>query len=135
MQLLGLIRGVRPNAQGYGMTINGVAPNMTWTKLMPPALAGMVVSAGLPMSSSYHVGLAVVFSAVAQQNGAVEVYGKDSASATMTAGRWNGRVIFATGDQYVEMEETLAASRELWMGKYVSHLMRRQQAVTDLRGM
>lgn len=133
--LIGLIRGLRPMAGMYGMTINGVAPGTTMSKLLPRDIAAMVQAAGLPISSAYHVGLAVVYSAVAQQPHAVAAYGKDDPAKTSSPGRWNGRIILTVEDRYTEIEEAHAALRPQWFGAKNSEIMAQQQKSTDMREM
>lgn len=89
------------------------------------------MAAGLPVSTAHFVGLAVVYSAVAQQTHAVEPYGKDSDETR--AGRWNGRTILTLGDTYTELEEPIAKLRPVWFGEQNTILTRKQQAATDFR--
>lgn len=71
--------------------INSVAPAITIPRLLPQNLAIPLIAAGLLVSSAYFVGLAVVYSAVAKQDGQVEVYGKDK--GVDTPGRWNRKSV------------------------------------------
>lgn len=89
------------------------------------------MAAGLPVSSAYVVGLAVVYSAVAQQKQKVESYGKDSDEPV--TGKWNGRTILTLGDSYTELEEPLAKLRPQWFGEDNTRLTRMQQTATDFR--
>lgn len=130
-QLLGLIRSLRSTLPLEDITINGVAPAATITKLLPQNLATPLMAAGLPVSTAHFVGLAVVYSAVAQQTHAVEPYGKDSDESSV--GRWNGRVILTLGDTYTELEEPIAKLRPQWFGEQNTLLTRKQQAATDFR--
>lgn len=91
------------------------------------------MAAGLPVSSAYFVGLAVVYSAVAKQDRQVEAYGKDK--GVDTPGRWNGRTILTLGDGYTELEEPIASLRPQWFGKQNTELTRAQQIATDLRSL
>lgn len=113
------------------VTINCVAPAATITRLLPQNLATPLLAAGLPVSSAYFVGLAVVFSAVAKQERQVEAYGKDE--GVEVAGRWNGRTILTLGDSYTELEEPIASLRPQWFGKRNTELTRAQQMATDFR--
>ncbi len=113
------------------VTINCVAPAATITRLLPQNLATPLLAAGLPVSSAYFVGLAVVFSAVAKQERQVEAYGKDE--GVEVAGRWNGRTILTLGDSYTELEEPIASLRPQWFGKQNTELTRAQQMATDFR--
>lgn len=90
-----------------------------------------MIAAGLPVSSAYFVGLAVVFSAVAMQSRQVEAYGKDD--RIDIRGKWNGRTILTLGDTYTELEEPLASLRLQWFGKENTELTRAQQIATDFR--
>ena len=90
-----------------------------------------MIAAGLPVSSAYFVGLAVVFSAVATQSRQVEAYGKDERAEIH--GRWNGRSILTLGDTYTELEEPIASLRPQWFGKENTELTRAQQTATDFR--
>jgi hypothetical protein len=133
-QLLGLIRGLRPSiVKQYGATINGVAPAATISKLLPGDLAAPIIAAGAPVSSAYHVGLAVVFSAVATQSRMVEAYGNDDIRDVTSSGRWNGRVIMTLGDRWTELEEPIATLRPQWFGAYNTELTAFQQKLTDTR--
>lgn len=133
-QLVGLIRGLRPSiVKQYGATINGVAPAATISKLLPGDLAAPIIAAGAPVSSAYHVGLAVVFSAVATQSRMVEAYGNDDIRDVTSSGRWNGRVIMTLGDRWTELEEPIATLRPQWFGAYNTELTAFQQKLTDTR--
>ena len=114
------------------ITINAVAPAATVTKLLPQDLATPLIAAGLPVSSARFVGMAVVYSAVANQNRQVEAYGRDE--RIDVPGRWNGRVILTLGDEYTEVEEPIASLRPQWFGRQNTDLTREQQIATDTRG-
>ncbi|CAG8952970.1 hypothetical protein HYFRA_00003160 [Hymenoscyphus fraxineus] len=133
LALVGLIRGLRPMADIYGATINGVAPAATISKLLPANLAAPIQAAGAPISSAFHAGLAIVYSATAQQKKEVELYGKDDPARTLTPGRWNGRVILTLGDHWTELEEPVASLRPQWMGEYNTEKTSWQQKLTDMR--
>lgn len=131
MQLIGLIRAMRSTLPRENITINGVAPAATITKLLPLNLATPLIAAGLPVSSAHFVGLAIAYSATAMQDSGVEPYGKDKDAAV--AGKWNGRVILTLGDSYTEMEESIARLKPQWFGEQNTILTRKQQAATDFR--
>ncbi|KAJ6134163.1 hypothetical protein N7523_000485 [Penicillium sp. IBT 18751x] len=133
LALVGLIRALRSSLPKDDITINAVAPAATITNLLPLHLANPIIAAGLPVSSSDFVGLAVVYSAVASEPRKVEPYGKDSDDWVGTPGRWNGRVILTLGDRYTELEGPLAALREKWFGEENNRLTRQQQIATDFR--
>ncbi|KAF1993249.1 NAD(P)-binding protein [Amniculicola lignicola CBS 123094] len=133
--LMNLIRALRSITPLDNITINGVAPAATVTRLLPSHLAAPIIAQGLPVSSSEFVGLALVYSATATQDRRVQAYGKEKDEEGSFKGRWNGRVILTLGDQYTEIEEPLSRSREIWWGKRNLELTRAQQAVTDFRGM
>ncbi|KFX93709.1 hypothetical protein O988_06655 [Pseudogymnoascus sp. VKM F-3808] len=135
LALVGLIRGLRPMADIYGATINGVAPAATISKLLPVNLAAAIQAAGAPISSAFHVGLAIVYSAIAQQENFVEPYGRDDPAKVSAPGRWNGRVIMTLGDQWTELEEPIALLRPQWLGVYNTEKTAWQQKLTDLRGL
>jgi hypothetical protein len=115
----------------YGISINAVAPAATITKLLPQNLATPLMAAGLPVSSASMVGLAVVYSATARQERQVEAYGKDQDAAV--AGKWNGRTILTLGENYTEVEESIAQLKPQWFGKQNTELTRAQQRATDFR--
>ena len=81
------------------------------------------------MSSAAFVGLALVYSAVAQQGKQVEAYGRDD--GVEHPGRWTGRVILTLGDAYTELEGPIASLRPQWFGKQNTEQMRAQQIATD----
>jgi hypothetical protein len=128
-----LIRALRSTAIRDNITVNGVAPAATITKLIPPELVGPIMKAGLPISDAHFVGLALVYSATATQKRRVEAYGKDQESENGKEGRWNGRVILTMGDQYTELEERISDLRQSWFGKENLASTRMQQASTDFR--
>ena len=115
------------------VSINAVAPAATITSLLPQDLAEPIIAAGLPVSSSHFVALALVFSATATETRQVEAYGKDDDSKRQREGSWNGRVILTLGDTYTELEEGITDSRSEWFGARNTILTRMQQAVTDIR--
>ncbi|KAL8970449.1 MAG: hypothetical protein Q9197_003799 [Variospora fuerteventurae] len=131
--LVGLIRALRPIVLLDNITINSVAPAATITKLLPRNMAEQIMAAGLPVSTSEHVGLAVAYSAVATEERKVEPYGKDSDDTVKQRGRWNGRTILCLGDSYTELEQPVADLRGQWFGDKNMKLTRMQQAATDFR--
>ncbi|KAK4983976.1 hypothetical protein LTR50_006886 [Elasticomyces elasticus] len=133
LALVGVIRALRSVIINDNITINGVAPAATITKLLPGHLAQPIIAQGLPVSSADFVGLALVYSATAQQSRRVEAYGKEKDFENATPGRWHGRVILTLGDQYTEVEEPFSDSRSDWLGKKNLELTRLQQAATDFR--
>ncbi|TRX98023.1 hypothetical protein FHL15_001233 [Xylaria flabelliformis] len=133
LALVGMIRALRSVIIKDGITINGVAPAATQTKLLPEHLAAPIIAAGLPVSTAGFVGLALVYSAVARQKRRVEVYGREQDSDLWTEERWNGRVILTLGDSYTEVEGPLADLRPFWLGQENLRWTRLQQAVTDFR--
>jgi hypothetical protein len=128
------VRALRATIHLYGATINAVAPAATITKLLPADLAAPIISAGAPVSTAHHVGLAVVYSAIASQSRQVESYGCDTFDEVNRPGRWNGRVILTLGDKWTELEEPIASLRESWFGAENSRLTVFQQILTDTRG-
>ncbi|KAL8724091.1 MAG: hypothetical protein Q9181_006988, partial [Wetmoreana brouardii] len=101
--------------------------------LLPKNLAEPIMAAGLPVSTSEHVGLAVAYSAVATEDRKVEPYGKDNDEIMTRKGRWNGRTILCLGDSYTELEQPIADLRGQWFGEKNMKLTRMQQAATDFR--
>lgn len=85
------------------------------------------------MSSASFVGIAIVFSAVASQQGAVELYGKDQDDRLSTSSRWHGRTIVTMGETYTEVEGPIAELRPQWFGEENARLTRLQQSATDFR--
>ncbi|KAK2017790.1 short chain dehydrogenase reductase [Colletotrichum eremochloae] len=133
LALVGLIRSLRPSIKKYGAVINGVAPAATISKLLPGNLAAPIIQAGAPVSSAFHVGLAVVFSATAMQDHQVEAYGRDDPAEVQSRGRWNGRVIVTLGDRWTEVEEPTASLRCQWFGEWPTEMTAFQQKLTDTR--
>jgi len=101
--------------------------------MLPPQTSSALVNLGLPVSTGRHVGLALVYSATATQHTRVENYGKDKPLEQGYEGKWNGRVIHTIGNQYFEVEEELAKSRETWWGKDNLELAMQQRIITDVR--
>ena len=57
-----------------------------------------------------------MYSAIAMQSRRVEEYGQGKSEAEdRDESRWNGRVIVTSGERYMEVEESLAQSRPLWL--------------------
>jgi hypothetical protein len=134
-KLVGLIRALRSVIVRDGITINGVAPAATITKLLPAHLAAPILAQGLPVSDARFVGLALVYSAIAMQDRRVQAYGKDEDGGLYKRERWNGRVILTLGNSYTELEEPTADLRPFWFGKENARLTRRQQTATDFRSI
>jgi len=132
-QLVGLIRSLRCILPRDDISINGVAPAATITKMLTQSFAAPMMAAGVPVSNAHVVGLALVYSAVAQQSHSVEAYGKDLDKEV--PGKWNGRVIFTLGETYTELEEPIARLKPQWLGEQNTVLTRKQQAATDFRDM
>lgn len=128
-----MIRALRSVIIKDNITINAVAPAATITKLLPEHLAQPIIAAGLPVSSAHFVGLALAYSATANEARRVEAYGKEKEDENERAGRWNGRVILTLGDHYTELEEPISRLRPEWFGKYNLEMTRMQQAATDFR--
>ncbi|KAI0543350.1 short chain dehydrogenase reductase [Xylaria curta] len=131
LALVGLIRALRSVITKDGITINGVAPAATRTKLLPEHLAAPIVAMGLPVSTAEFVGLALVYSATARQARRVEAYGKEGEGEIWADERWNGRVIVTLGESYTEVEGPIADLRPFWFGRENTRLTRLQQAATD----
>ena len=91
------------------------------------------MAAGAPVSSAEHVGLALVYSAVATQKCQVEGYGRDTPEEVAAEGRWNGRAILTLGDTWTELEGPLAKLRPFWFGEYQTEKTAWQQVLTDMR--
>ncbi|KAI0532403.1 NAD(P)-binding protein [Xylaria digitata] len=132
--LVGLIRTLRSVVPEDNITINGVAPTATITRLLPAHLAAPIMAMGLPVSTSEHVGRALVYAATARQPRRVAIYGKENGADKYTEGeRWNGRVILTLGETYTELEEPVAELRPWWLGQENERLTHLQQAATDFR--
>jgi NAD(P)-dependent dehydrogenase (short-subunit alcohol dehydrogenase family) len=133
LALIGLVRSLRHNLVQDNITINAVVPACTETALVGSGFLGPIKKMGLPVSTAHHVGLALVYSAVAWETRKVDVYGKEPIEDIHKHGRWNGRVLLTLGHSFTELEEKLADLQPLWFGKENAILTRRQQAVTDFR--
>ena len=132
--VVGFVRALRSTIpHTHGATINAVAPAATITKLLPANLAAPIMATGAPVSTAMHVGLAVVYSAVAAQDHQVEGYGRDTPEDISAPGRWNGRIIVTLGDQWTEVEEPIASLRSQWFGEYNTKMTAFQQTLTDMR--
>ncbi|KAF3763396.1 hypothetical protein M406DRAFT_74013 [Cryphonectria parasitica EP155] len=129
---LGLVRVLRHVLEKDNITINGVTPGATVTRMVPfrPVIAWMRNE--LPLSTPETVALALLYSATASQTRRVDVYGLDTEEALDVADRWNGRVIQVLGDEFREIEEPLADSRDFWFGERFTRLTRNQQAACDV---
>lgn len=111
-----------------------MAAGATISTMLPYEFAVPLIKGGIGINSSESVGLALVYSAVAQEKRRVEVHGREPAGRLNTPGRWNGRVILALGDRFREIEEVLTDTREIWFGKQFCKWTTMQQAATDFRG-
>jgi hypothetical protein len=116
-----------------GVTFSGVAPAATISKLLPANLAAPMKAAGAPISSAFHVGLAIAYSATARQERPVEIYGRDSPEKAGLPGRWHGRVILTLGEHWIEVEEPIARVRPQCLGQYNFDMTAFQQKLTDMR--
>ncbi|KAI1816028.1 short chain dehydrogenase reductase [Poronia punctata] len=132
-QLVGLIRALRPVIIRDNITINGVAPGATNTNMVPAETAETFGLRGIPLSDPEHVGLALVYSAVAKQDRRVETYGIDGREELWGTEHWNGRVILTLGDTYTELEEPTADLRPFWFGRENDRSTRLQQSSLDTR--
>jgi NAD(P)-dependent dehydrogenase (short-subunit alcohol dehydrogenase family) len=133
-QLVGLIRTLRSVIVEDNITINGVAPAATITRLLPAHLAAPIKAMGLPVSEADHVGRALVYAATARQSRRVAIYGKEGHADKYIEGeRWNGRIILTLGETYTELEEPIADLRPWWFGQDNERLTGLQQAATDFR--
>ncbi|KAL3474769.1 short chain dehydrogenase reductase [Aspergillus californicus] len=133
LTVIGLIRSLRSALPQQGITINGVAPSMTSTTLLPKNLEGQMRAQGLPISDARVVARALVYSAIAKQKRRVEAYGREKEAEKWVEERWNGRIIMTLGEQYAELEEPIADLRPFWFGLENFELARLQQAATDFR--
>lgn len=89
---------------------------MAATSLVPPQFVDVIVAKHLPISTADHVGLALVYSAIAKQSRRVEQYGQQkNDTEDRDESRWNGRVIVTSGERYMEVEEPLAEARPMWL--------------------
>ena len=110
-----------------------MAPGATNTPLIPQQLLDPIIAASLPVSTAEFVGLALVYSATAQESHRTDTYGKEKESDNKRVSRWNGKVIMTLGNQYTEIEGPLAELRPLWLGEENDKLIKAQQAETDFR--
>lgn len=131
LALIGLVRTLRSSLPEDKITINAVAPSATDTPLLPQNPKDALLRASLPVSSTHSVGLAMVYSAVAEESRRVEADGKDNDVDNIRKARWNGRVIMIIGDQYTELEEPFADSRATWFGQANMRLTRAQGTVLE----
>ncbi|RWA07617.1 hypothetical protein EKO27_g7485 [Xylaria grammica] len=131
--LLGLVRALRSIMIRDGITINGVAPGLTITGLLPAHAAEPFMTNEIAVSDARYAGRALVYSAIATQDREVQAYGKDKDANLFTGGRWNGRVIMVIGETYTEVEESVANLRPYAIGRENADMARRQQAVSDVR--
>ena len=131
--MIGLVRALRGLLPAEGITINGVAPSPTVTKIIPQEFASKLEQGGLPVSKADHVALAMAYAATARESRRVEAYGKDK-DADMEGDRsWNGRVIVPVGEMWFEVEEGLADRKEGWFGKKLCQVGRTMQKGSDKR--
>ena len=142
---MGLVRSLRLIAPRHNISINAVAPSPTATSILPESFRTKLTSAGIPVSEPETVALAMVYSATAVAPRQVEVYGKganggedigggkkdSSTAAAAQSKKWNGRVVFVLGDEFVEVEEEIAHAREKWLGEEVERATRAQQVLLD----
>jgi hypothetical protein len=101
--------------------------------MLPHELEGPIQAASLPISTARHVGLALVYSAVARQSSRVENYAGESPLKNGKEEKWNGRVIVTLGDAWTEVEEQLVQLRPKWWGEKNENLTVSQQKITDFR--
>ena len=106
---------------------------MTHTESLSPSYVDLLTRAGLPLSTPYDIALALVFSATAKQRRRVTAYGKERENENDPGERWNGRVLFVSGNKYTEVEEQIAELRGQWLGREQDELLKRQQMLTDTR--
>ncbi|KAL4936870.1 hypothetical protein BDV06DRAFT_232952 [Aspergillus oleicola] len=133
LAVIGLIRSLRSVLPGQGITINGVAPSMTSTSLLPRYLEDAMRTNGIPISDVRIPALALIYSAIAIEKRRVEAYGREKEAGKWVTGRWNGRIIMTLGDEYAELEEPISDLRPFWFGPEVFERARLQQAATDFR--
>lgn len=101
--------------------------------MLPNELEGPIRAASLPVSTARHVGLALVYSAVARQSARVENYAGERLLENGKEEKWNGRVIVTLGDTWTEVEEQLVQLRPKWWGEENEKLTVDQQKMTDFR--
>lgn len=111
-----------------------MAPGATATPLISQGFLDPIIEARLPVSTADFVGLALVYSATAQETHRIDAYGKEKDSDNPRVSRWNGRIIMTLGDCYTELEGPLRELRPVWLGKENDKLIKAQQAETDFRG-
>ncbi|KAI0400483.1 hypothetical protein F4802DRAFT_584793 [Xylaria palmicola] len=134
--LLGIIRSLRTLMIRDGITINGVAPGATLTGIGPKYVMDILAAAPRRealVGDARTVGRALVYSAVASEGRAVQVFGRQAEAEVWRPGRWNGRVILVLGRRYAELEEPIADLRPFWFGRENLALLREQQAILDFR--
>ncbi|KAF2653244.1 NAD(P)-binding protein [Lophiostoma macrostomum CBS 122681] len=131
--LVGLVSALRSTLPLHKIAISAVCPSAVETAMIPTMFIEALKGLGLPIATTRHVGLALVYSATATQNRRVEDYGKDKPVPEDFEERWNGRVIHAIGEEYWEVEEKLAETRGVWWGEKNLKLTEKQRVVSDLR--
>src|SRR6201996_3510955 len=94
--LLGLMRAMRVPSPLFNITINMVAPFMTESALMVPELRQILQEHGTPINEASSVARAAAF---------------------LCAEGWNGKTLMVIGNQFVEVENGLGETRQLWLGE------------------
>jgi NAD(P)-dependent dehydrogenase (short-subunit alcohol dehydrogenase family) len=116
--VVGFMRAVKRVCAKHDVAINFVAPWMTDTRLMYPALRKTLAEANIPVQPAEAVALAMAYS-VAKEG-------------------WTRKTIYVAASTYTEIEEPILRLEEEWLGLENSRIFRKQQELdymtnTDIR--
>jgi NAD(P)-dependent dehydrogenase (short-subunit alcohol dehydrogenase family) len=107
--VVGFMRAVKRVCAKHDITINCVAPWMTDTRLIYPALRKTLAEANIPVQPTEAVALAMGYS-VAKEG-------------------WTGKTIYVAAGTYTEIEEPILRLEEEWLGLENSRMFRLGQGL------
>jgi len=110
--VVGFMRATKRSLLKDGISINCVAPWMTSTNLIPPALRKLLLQNNIPVQPPEAVALAMAYSA--------------------SADNWSGKTIHTSGGKYTELEDPILSAEEQWLGKENSKAFRTAQELDYL---
>ena len=105
--VVGFMRAVKRVCATHDITINCVAPWMTDTRLIYPALRKTLAEANIPVQPTKAVALAMAYS-VAKEG-------------------WTGRTIYVAAGTYTEIEEPILRLEKEWLGAENARMFRMGQ--------
>ena len=106
LQLVGLLRSLRPNVSKFNITLNIIAPYMTESRLMTENMRKILKEHKIPFNKPENVAKAMAY---------------------LVTEPINGKTVVSAADSFREIEDSLADTEYLWMGEKYTEIFKRAE--------